>query len=289
MAPGEPPAPHPKRPAIQAGPAPWQERLHEIIFEADTPAGKAFDVALLVAILLSVVAVMLESVEGIRARHGTLLLTAEWLFTVLFTIEYGLRLACVRRPLHYARSFFGGVDLLSILPTYLSVVLAGTQSLLVIRTLRLVRVFRIFKLGHHVREAQGLLIALRQTRAKITVFLVAVLSLVLILGSTMYLIEGGQPDTAFTSIPRSLYWAIVTMTTVGYGDISPQTALGQALASVAMILGYTIIVVPTGIFSVEVLRAYRGEMDHTACPGCGRQGHDVDASHCKSCGESLAR
>ena len=267
--------------------SPWQHRMHEIIFEADTRAGKAFDITLLIAILLSVLAVMLDSVASVHARWGGLLLVAEWIFTILFTIEYVLRLMCVGRPLRYAFSFFGVVDLLAILPTYLSFFFVGSRSLLVIRALRLIRMFRVFKLAHHLSEARALAEALQRTRAKVTVFLVVVLSIVVIMGSAMYLIEGGEPNTKFTSIPRSVYWAIVTMTTVGYGDISPQTEIGQALAAVAMLIGYSIIIVPTGIFSAELVSTRTRSVSTQACPSCSCEGHDSDAVFCKYCGARL--
>lgn len=263
----------------------WQHRLHQIIFEAETPAGKAFDVCLIAAILLSVATVMLESVQGIHEEWGGLLFAAEWFFTILFTIEYILRLLCIGKPMRYALSFFGIVDLLSLLPTFLSLIFAGTQSLSVIRGLRLVRIFRVFKLPHHLSEARALAIALRRTRTKVTVFLVVVLSIIVIMGSAMYLIEGGREGTEFTSIPRSVYWAIVTMTTVGYGDISPETSIGQTLAAIAMIVGYSIIVVPTGIFSAEMAR--QQYVSTEACSTCSREGHDFDAVYCKFCGAKL--
>ena len=260
-----------------------RERLHEIIFEADTPIGKAFDVSLLVAILLSVLAVMLESVESIRDSHGSTLRAIEWGFTLIFTFEYLLRLYCVRKPWQYAKSFYGLVDLLSIIPTYLSLIVAGTQSLIVIRALRLLRVFRVFKLAHFVGEEQHLYSALRASRRKITVFIGLVLTLVLIIGSLMYLIEG--EEHGFTSIPRSMYWAIVTLTTVGYGDIAPGTVPGQLLASIVMIMGYGIIAVPTGIVTVELSQA--GRLSTRCCPQCSREGHDLDARFCKYCGFDL--
>ena len=267
--------------------SPLRARLHEIIFEADTPAGKAFDVALLLAIALSVAAVMLESVAPIRERYGPELYLAEWFFTILFTVEYILRLFCVRYPLRYARSFLGIVDLLAVLPTYLSALLPGAQSLLVIRVIRLLRIFRIFKLTRFLGEAKTLTIALRSSRHKIVVFLGAVLSLVTIMGALMYLIEG--PESGFTSIPRGVYWAIVTMTTVGYGDIAPRTVIGQSLAAFVMILGYAIIAVPTGIVSAELVQAARDGLGRQtqACPGCGAEGHDSDAAYCKRCGTSI--
>ena len=261
-----------------------RERLHEIIFEADTPAGKRFDVVLLCVILLSVLVVMLDSVASMNAEFGEWLRWWEWLFTIAFTIEYLLRLYSVRRPLRYALSFFGLVDLMAVIPTYLSLLVGGTQSLLVIRTLRLLRVFRVLKLAKYLGEANVLLAALRASRAKIIVFLVAVLSMVVIMGSTMYLVEG--EEHGFTSIPTSMYWAVVTMTTVGYGDITPTTVLGRTLAAMLMILGYGIIAVPTGIGSAELVRAPK-TVSTQACPSCSAEGHDHDATHCKYCGTTL--
>ena len=258
---------------------------YDIIFEADTPAGKAFDVALLLLIVLSVAAVMLESVEAVRLRAGALLLGLEWTFTVIFTFEYIARLVCVRRPSRYALSFFGIVDLLAILPTYLSIFFAGSHALLIIRVLRLLRTFRVFKLTRFMGQASMLASALKSSREKIIVFLGAVLSTTLIMGSLMYLVEG--PENGFTNIPRSVYWAIVTMTTVGYGDIAPQTIVGQIIASFMMILGYGIIAVPTGIVTVELAEAARGNADTVRCPSCDCGGHDPDAVYCRRCGTAL--
>jgi voltage-gated potassium channel len=263
----------------------WRHHLHEVIFEADTPAGKAFDVALLVAIVASVIAAVLESVAEIRAAVGAELLIVEWTFTVLFTVEYLLRLVCVRRPWRYARSFFGVVDLMAILPTYLSFFFAGAQTLIVIRALRLLRVFRVLKLSHFVGEARLLRVALRASSRKIIVFLGTVLALVVIIGALMYVIEG--QDNGFVNIPLSIYWAIVTLTTVGYGDIAPQTVAGRILASAVMIMGYAIIAVPTGIVTVELAQASRRPVSTQACPSCGVGGHDADARFCKHCGAGL--
>lgn len=263
----------------------WRTILHEVIFEADTPAGKGFDVLLIVSILVSVVAVMLDSITVVREQHGTLLYGIEWLFTLIFTVEYMLRLLCVNRPVKYAMSFFGMVDLLAIIPTYLSFILPGSQYLLVIRILRILRIFRILKLAPYLGEARLLIMALRASGRKITVFLYTVLTLVVIFGSLMYVIEGEKHG--FTSIPRSIYWAIVTLTTVGYGDISPHTVLGQALASLVMIFGYAIIAVPTGIVTVEMSHAFSRKVSTQACPECSADGHDVDAQHCKFCGAGL--
>jgi len=263
----------------------WRLKLHEIIFEADTPAGKWFDVLLIVCILLSVVMVMLDSVSAIQETHGRILLSGEWLFTILFTIEYALRLLSVGRPLAYATSFFGVVDLLAILPTYLSFLIPGAQYLLVIRILRVLRIFRIFKLVQYVGEASLLMQALRASRRKITVFLFTVLTLVTIFGSLIYLIE--DPKDGFTSIPKSIYWSIVTLTTVGYGDVSPQTNIGQLLAALIMITGYAIIAVPTGIVTVELSHAFKRKISTQACPECSAEGHDSDAKFCKYCGSGL--
>ena len=260
-------------------------RLHEIIFEADTRAGRAFDIALLCLILISVVTVMLDSVSSVHSRYGVWLVKAEWTVTSLFTLEYILRLLSVRRPLAYAFSFFGVVDLLSILPTFLSLAFTGAESLLVIRSVRLLRAFRVFKLAHLLGEATVLSAALRASRPKISVFLVSVACAVTIVGALMYLIEG--PEHGFTNIPIAIYWAIVTITTVGYGDIHPQTPAGQTLASVAMVLGYGIIAVPTGIVSVELAEASRKGISTQACPACAAQGHDPDARYCKRCGSAL--
>ena len=264
---------------------PWRERLHEIIFEADTPAGKLFDVALLILIVISVLAVTLETVPEVRVRYGSLLRLVEWVLTVLFTIEYVLRLSVVKRPLRYATSFYGIVDLFSILPTYLSIFFAGSQSLLVIRALRLLRVFRILKLAHFVVEARQLGAAVYASTRKIIIFLGVVSTLVVIIGASMYLIEGEAGG--FTSIPLAIYWAIVTLTTVGYGDIAPTTVLGKMFASIVMILGYAIIAVPTGIVTVELTNVHRKTRNTRACPACGLEGHDFDARHCKACGAEL--
>lgn len=268
-------------------PASARTRLYRVIFEAETPAGRAFDVALIWLIGASVLTVMLESVASIRQEHGALLRGLEWGFTALFTVEYLLRLSSVPRPLRYATSFFGVVDLVAVLPTYLGLFLPGSQALLSVRILRLLRVFRVLKLAQHVDEAGQLVRALRAARHKITVFLTAVMTLVVILGSLVYLVEGAE--NGFTSIPRSVYWAIVTITTVGYGDIAPQTTIGQILASVAMITGYAIIAVPTGIVTVELERASREAAAPTTrtCAQCLHEGHDADARHCKMCGATL--
>ena len=263
----------------------WREVVREVIFEAESPAGKVFDIGLLILILLSVINVSLESVAEVRAAHGPLLRGVDWAITVLFTIEYVLRLMCVRQPLRYALSFYGIVDLLAVLPVYLSLVVSGSQSLVVIRTLRLLRVFRVLKLAHFIGEERALRAALRASSRKIIVFLGTVVTVVLIVGSAMYLIEG--PENGFSNIPESVYWAIVTMTTVGYGDIAPQTVIGKLLASAIMILGYGIIAVPTGIVTVEVATALKTSTRTIACRECSMDGHAIDAVYCKYCGARL--
>ncbi|MCH2233799.1 MAG: ion transporter [Crocinitomicaceae bacterium] len=263
---------------------PWQCKLHEVIFEADTPAGKLFDVLLLVAIILSVLVVMLESVPTYDLKYHDIFFAGEWVFTILFTIEYFMRIVSIQKPWKYIFSFYGLVDLLSIIPTYLGLFVSGTNSLMVIRSLRLMRVFRILKLEKYVIEAGMLGKALRQSRNKIIVFLFALLAVVIILGTTMYLVESAE--AGFTSIPRSIYWAIITLTTVGYGDIAPVTPLGQFIASIVMILGYAVIAVPTGIVTTELIKG--GKKTNTqACPSCSKEGHDDDADFCKYCGASL--
>ncbi len=262
-----------------------RHRLHEIIFEADTTAGKIFDVALIICIVVSVSLVLLDSVSAIRAQWGRVLYVSEWFFTILFTIEYFLRLFSVGRPMKYATSFFGIVDLLAILPTYFSIIFPGGQYLLVIRVLRVLRIFRVLKLVQYLSEARMLSQALRASRRKITVFLFTVSTLVIIFGALMYLIE--DPSSGFTSIPQSIYWAIVTMTTVGYGDINPESPLGQAIASLIMIIGYAIIAVPTGIVTVELSHAFKKKVSTAACPQCSLEGHDSDAKFCKYCGATL--
>jgi Kef-type K+ transport systems, predicted NAD-binding component len=244
-----------------------------------------FDIILLTIILLSVAAVSVESVPELQARYGATLRALEWLFTALFSIEYVLRLISARNPVRYAFSFFGIVDLVAVLPSYCSLFLPGSQSFLVIRVLRLLRIFRILKLGAYLAEARVLKEALQASRPKITVFLTAVLSVVVVVGAVMYLIEGNA--SGFTSIPRSMYWAIVTMTTVGYGDITPRTPFGQTVAAILMILGYGIIAVPTGIVSVELANATRHQYGTRTCPTCQLARHDGDARHCKRCGTAL--
>jgi voltage-gated potassium channel len=264
---------------------PWQHKLHTIVFEADTTAGKLFDIVVITLIVLSVAVVMLESDSSIRSRYGPVLNSLEWIFTILFTIEYILRLISIGKPARYAFSFFGIVDLLSVLPTYLSLIIPGSHYLLNIRILRLLRIFRVFKLTEYVIEGGVITQALKASRRKIAVFFFAVLTIIVIVGTLMYVVEG--EEHGFTSIPTSIYWAIVTMTTVGYGDLSPQSTLGRFVASLVMILGYSILAVPTGIVSVEFSRASKQSVTTQACPQCSAQGHDVDAVYCKYCSSKL--
>jgi voltage-gated potassium channel len=261
-------------------------RLYEIIFEADTPAGRMFDLVLLACIIGSAATIMIESVQSMRMMHGTLFRRLELFFTAIFTLEYMARVWVVPRRRQYITSFFGIIDLLSVLPSYLALFIPGAQSLMVIRSIRLLRIFRILKLSRYIGESQNLVRALKASQHKITVFLVTVLTTVVITGTAMYMVEG--PVHGFTSIPRSIYWAIVTMTTVGYGDIAPQTTLGQTLASFIMILGYGILAVPTGIVSAEMIQLKHNEKISTqVCPNCLKEGHDSDAVFCKFCGHTL--
>ena len=266
-----------------------RERLWKIIFEAETRAGKIFDVILLLAIGLSVVAVMLESIEAVETRWGAHLKIAEWVFTVLFMGEYFLRIWVVRRPTRYVFSFFGIIDLLSWIPTFLALVLAGSQSLLVIRILRLLRMFRVLRMLEHVRGANIILRGLMASRAKITVFFFAMVVLAIIMGTVAYILESGRPESGFENIPVSVYWAVVTITTLGYGDIAPVTVAGKFLAAFCVLIGYCIIAVPTGIVIGETFNAALNRQDETtdACPSCGVHGHLLDARYCRRCGEKL--
>jgi voltage-gated potassium channel len=259
-------------------------KLHGVIFEADTKAGKLFDVFLILFILASVLVVMLDSVASINARYGEYLYLLEWFFTIIFSIEYILRILAVYKPHKYAFSFYGIVDFLAIVPTYFSLLFPGSQYLLMIRLLRALRIFRVLKLVQYLSEAKHLSQAIKASRRKISIFLLTVFTAASILGSLMYLIEGSE--NGFTNIPKSIYWAIVTLTTVGYGDISPQTPLGQAVASIIMILGYSIIAVPTGIITMEMGRTQEA-VNMQSCHSCGAEGHDVDAVYCKYCGKKI--
>ncbi len=266
---------------------PWQRRIHDVIFEADTTSGQLFDVGLLIAIAVSVLIVLMKSEESIDDRWHDEMNIVQWGLTILFTIEYTLRLICVKRPLRYASSFFGVVDLLAIMPSYLSLFIGTSPLLAVLRSLRLLRVFHIFKMGPYVAEIGIFKEAIHATKAKIVVFLMILMTCVLLLGTAVYAVESLDEDTQFTSIPRAIYWAIVTITTVGYGDIAPQTIAGQCLAATAMLLGYCMIIVPVAIFSVEVMRHQNPPTTTQSCPSCIREGHAPDAVYCKHCGEKL--
>lgn len=273
-------------PAKEKGLRKWQMQLHEVIYESETKAGKTFDIILLFCIFASIMVVMLDSVQALKAKYGQIFYALEWFFTVLFTIEYILRLICIKRPRKYVFSVLGVIDLLAIIPSYLSIIVSGAQSLLVLRALRLLRIFRIFRLVHFLSEMQFLSHAIKNSLRKISIFILFVLTTVVILGSIIYLVEG--EEHGFTSIPQSVYWAIVTITTVGYGDIAPATPLGQMIASFIMLLGYGIIAVPTGIITTEMAIAARSKRQgNEACPNCGREGHDEDARFCKFCGNKL--
>lgn len=263
----------------------WRNYLHEVIFEADTKAGKAFDVILLLSIVVSVLVVMLDTVPSYKEAYSDLFYRIEWFFTVLFTIEYVLRIISVQKARGYVLSFYGIVDLLSILPTYISLLIPGSQYFLVIRILRVLRVFRVLKFTQYILEVDQLRKALASSRRKIMVFIFTVVTITVIVGSLMYIIEGGE--NGFTSIPKGIYWAIVTLTTVGYGDISPQTNLGQFVSAIIMIFGYGIIAVPTGIVTTELSRVQSGQHTTVVCPYCSTEGHDADAEYCKYCGGIL--
>jgi voltage-gated potassium channel len=279
----------PARSEAETAPSPLQERLWRIIFLSDTSAGRIFDVVLLLLISASVMVVMLETVESVDAKYGRLLYQLEWTFTLLFSLEYLARLWVVRRPRRYFFSFFGIVDLLSILPTYLEILLTGSGHLMIIRILRLLRMFRILKMGSHIGEANLLLAALRGSRSKIAVFLFGVIAIVSIEGTLMYLLESGQEETGFTSIPQSIYWGIVTITTVGYGDITPVTVVGKVLASIMMLTGFAIIAVPTGIVGAELRREIQHSREDTrVCSQCAHHGHDSTSLFCRMCGAKLA-
>ena len=265
----------------------WRKKLHEIVYEADTPLGKIFDISLLIFIILSVITVMLESVSFINQKYHDLLIIAEWFFTIVFTIEYVARIVSISKPTKYIFSFYGVIDFLSTIPGYFLLFGAAGTEFLTLRALRLLRVFRVLKLARYLNEARTLRRALIHSRPKITVFLFAVLMVTIIMGTIMYLIE--SEDAGFTSIPRSIYWAIVTLTTVGYGDIAPQTPLGQAIASMIMITGYAIIAVPTGIVTAEINKVNKKKISTNtkACMACAKEGHEDDAEFCKFCGEKL--
>ena len=276
--------------------APWKTKLHEIIYEADTPMGKLFDIILFIIIIFSVILIMLESVKSIDAKYHRILLTLEWIVTIFFTIEYIARIICIKKPKNYIFSFYGIIDFLSTIPLYLSYIFVGSQVFLAVRAFRLLRVFRILKLVQFLGEASQLKKALKASRAKITVFLFAVLIASVMLGTLMYIVEGDE--AGFTSIPTSIYWTIVTLTTVGYGDIAPITPQGQFIATIIMLLGYGIIAVPTGIVTAEFGKSSNTKEENKnkesyvhvntqACPTCSKEGHRDDATHCYNCGAVL--
>ncbi len=263
----------------------WKRRLHEVIYEAETPAGRAFDFFSFGLILASVLCVMLESVSAVRERFGGPLRAAEWTFTIIFTVEYALRLLAVKHPVRYAGSFFGVIDFLSIVPTYLSLGLEGAQSLLVVRSLRLLRIFRVLKIARLSVEAETLWSAVKASRHKITVFVGAVFTIAIIMGTLLYVVEG--ESSGVNDIPTGIYWAISTVSTVGYGDIVPRTGLGKFITTIAMIMGYGLIAVPTGIVSVELAHAAKLSTSTNTCPACQSVGHDLDAVYCRFCGGKL--
>lgn len=264
-----------------------RKKLYNIIFEADTPLGKAFDVALLVLIVISVILVMMESVRSLNVKYGNYIFIAEWIITILFAIEYLLRIWVVKRPGSYIFSFYGIIDLLSILPNFLALFFGGFSALSIIRSLRILRIFRIFQLGPYMQQSNLMLNALKESGRKITVFLVAVINIVMLMGSLMYIVEG-KFNEGFSSIPKAVYWAIVTLTTVGYGDITPVTDFGRFLSAIIMILGYAIIAVPTGIVGAQMMNSKENQpKDNISCKNCGFSQHDVDAKFCKRCGCGL--
>jgi voltage-gated potassium channel len=265
----------------------WRHTLYHIIYQANTPAGKGFDIALMILIVASVLTIMLDSVAEINQKYGETLYAAEWFFTILFTAEYGLRIACIHRPIKYIFSFFGLIDLLSIVPSYLSLFVPGAHYLLVIRVLRVLRVFRVLKLVRFIHQANLLINALLASRLKIGIFMFTICTLLIVFGSAMYVIEG--PENGFTNIPVSIYWSVVTLTTVGFGDITPKTDLGRAVSAVVMIIGYAIIAVPTGIFTAELSKEIKRQdnADGRSCPRCRRLGHEKEANYCRICGAEL--
>ncbi len=265
----------------------WRQRLYIVVFHSDTPAGKAFDAVLLSVILASLLVVMLDSVVDIHRQYGAVLWALEWFFTVIFLAEYLVRIYCHPKPARYIFSFYGLIDLFSVLPAFIALLLSGTQYLIAIRVIRMLRVFRILKMTHYLAQANFLAVALRSSQQKIVVFFISVCSLIVVFGTLMYVIEG--PENGFTSIPISVYWAVVTLTTVGFGDIVPHTALGKALASLVMIMGYSIIAVPTGIFTAELANSIRPEAMQHRCPQCGKGSHEPGAVFCCCCGTPLFR
>lgn len=270
------------QPAAESG---WRRRAFDIVFNDDTHAARLFDAGLIIAILASVVVTLLDSVAAVHAACGDALRMAEWVFTILFGAEYILRMVVLKRPLRYARSFYGIVDLVAVLPSLTSLVLTGSEQLIGIRALRILRVFRVLKLVRYVGAAEQMREALVRSRRKIFVFITTMLVLISVFGSIMYLVEG--PEHGFTSIPRAMYWATVTMATVGFGDLTPSTALGQFITSVMILIGYGIIAVPTGIYAAELSSALAHSRMQRTCPACGQHGHETDAQFCRSCGSAL--
>lgn len=264
-----------------------KDDLYKVVFEADTRLGKVFDVLILILILLSILFVSLESVKSISEKHGTLLFVLEWAITIIFTIEYAVRIYIVRHKFSYIFSYYGLIDLLSILPSYIGIFSTGAHGLVVIRALRLLRIFRVLKLSRYLQDSTIIITALKASRTKISVFLYAVILLVIIIGTVMYLVEG--EESGFGSIPEGIYWAIVTLTTVGYGDIAPVTTLGRLIASFVMVLGYGIIAVPTGIVTAEIATTSISKKSNLTkvCPECLHEGHESDADYCKKCGNLL--
>ncbi len=272
-----------QEPSPEAG---WREKLFNIMYRSDTRAGKLFDVMLLAGILLSVVVVLLDSMPYFHARYASFLYILEWSFTILFVIEYALRILCVKNEWRYIFSLMGIIDFLAILPTFLSLLYVGSQYLLVVRSLRLLRIFRIFKLWHYIDDSRFIVKALLSSYRKINIFLLFIIIVVVIVGSIMYLVEGGK--NGFNSIPDSIYWAVVTITTVGYGDISPVTPVGKFLSVLLMLCGYSIIAVPTGIVSSEMAKEMKRGDNKVTCSRCGKEEHSKDARYCRICGERLA-
>lgn len=263
----------------------WKQKLYKVIFESSTSAGRTFDIILIITIIFSIIVVMLDSVSYYNIAYGNILYILEWIFTILFTTEYILRILSVRNPKNYITSFYGIIDLFSIIPTYVSLFIPGAQYLMLLRTLRLLRLFRVLKMVKYVEGSSIILRALRVSAPKIIVFLFTIFSITIIAGSVMYIIEG--PKNGFNSIPESMYWAIVTITTVGYGDISPQTTLGKMIASMMMIFAYGILAVPTGIVTYEIAQTSKEKLNTKTCKNCTMESHDPDAKFCKKCGEEL--
>ncbi|MGI2114250.1 ion transporter [Shewanella frigidimarina] len=267
--------------------SPLKQQLRSVIFGTETPAGKRFDITLMVCIVLSVILIFIDTIEHINSQYGDYISIAEWTFTVFFTVEYILRLYCSLNRLHYARSFFGVVDLVSILPSYLGLIFPGANVALALRVLRLFRVFRVLKLLRYLSDDNLLIKAMMQSSRKVFIFFFSVSLIIMVLSVVMYVVEG--PNNGFTSIPKSMYWTVVTITTVGYGDITPQTPLGQGIAALTMLIGYSIIAIPTGILTAEISHEMVRTRDLRKCSNCGKKGHDNDAEYCNHCGSELEK